>query len=606
MEPPVRTLTYALDAAQGIHDRGYTFIASDGGETFYDYDRLREEVILRAQNLRDLGMKPGDRLAMVVPDGIDFVPAFLGALWAGVVPVPLYPPLSIGKLDSYFETLTQILLKAEPTWLLTTDRIQSLIWSPLGKIPSLKGVVTVQSLAARTPKANGDIHPAAPEDLAFLQFTSGSTSTPKGVRVTHASLQANCWAIAHHGARMTPDDVAVSWLPLYHDMGLIGFVLTPIYSTSSVVLMPTLSFVKNATSWLETIHRKRGTLSFAPNFAYALVTKRAKPEQLARWDLSSMRLFGCGAEPIHAQTLQAFAEKFAAAKLKPEAMLPAYGMAEATLAVSFIGLDERVRTDSIDAALYEADKMAAPARRGAKSMEVTCCGRPFPEHDVAVFSPSGHRLPERTVGELALRGPSVADGYFNDPESTAKAFRDGWLWTGDLGYLADGQIYLTGRKKDLIIIHGRNYDPQRIEWLAGEVAGVRKGSTVAFSRPGAETEELVIVAESREREPQSVRAAIGQRVTEQMQLVAADIVLLAPGALPKTSSGKLQRQKTRTQYLHGTLGEGANLRGAAQRWSLAKHFTLSLVGRGRHAARGWLRKTVSRLSGPPPQGAARV
>jgi fatty-acyl-CoA synthase len=595
-----------LDATRGIHDRGYTFIGSDGRETFYDYDRLRAEVILRAQQLRDLGMKPGERLAMVVPDGLDFVPAFLGALWAGVVPVPLYPPMAIGKLDNYFDALTQILTKAEPTFLLTTERIETLIWSAVGKIPSLKGVVTTQSLAAKTPQASGEPHPSAPADLAFLQFTSGSTSAPKGVRVTHASLQANCWAIAHHGARMTPADVAVSWLPLYHDMGLIGFVLTPIYSTSSVVLMPTLSFVKNSTSWLETLSRKRGTLSFAPNFAYALVTKRAKPEQIARWDLSSMRLFGCGAEPIHAQTLREFVGKFQAAKLKPEAMLPAYGMAEATLAVSFIGLDEPVTTDAIDATRYESDKVAVPAREGAKSMEVTCCGRAFPEHEVAVFAPSGHRLPERTVGELALRGPSVADGYFDDPQATAKAFRDGWLWTGDLGYLADGKIYLTGRKKDLIIIHGRNYDPQRIEWLANEVPGVRKGSAVAFSRPAAETEELVIVAESREQELSAVCAAIGQRVNEQMQLVAAEVVLLEPGSLPKTSSGKLQRQKTRAQYLSGTLGEHAGLSGAAQRWSVAKHFTLSLVGRGRHAARGLLRRTMDRFAGPPPEGAARV
>ena len=596
--PVPRHIVEALDAAKGLHERGYTFLDAEGQETFYSFDRMRAEAAKRAHHLRALGLKKGDRLALVIPDGIDFVPTFLGALWAGVVPVPLYPPLSLGKLDTYQETLVAVLNKAKPRYLCTTGRVQNLLWSVLGKVPSLQGIVTAQELAKDVPGAEAAPEGLAPEDLCFLQFTSGSTSMPKGVQVTHASLQANCLAISRDGARMGPQDVAVSWLPLYHDMGLIGFVLTPLYSQSSVVLMPTLSFVKNATVWMETLHRKRGTLSFAPNFAYALVTKRAKPEQLARWDLSSVRLFGCGAEPIHPQTLRAFVDRFAPAKVRPEAILPAYGMAEATLAISFIGLDEPLRTDAIDAERYERHHVATPAAAGAKAMEVVSCGRAFPGHEVAVFGPRGQRLPERTVGELAVRGPSVTPGYFEDAEATAEAFQSGWLRTGDVGYLVRGEVYVTGRLKDLIIIRGRNYDPQRLEWLVDELPGVRKGSAVAFSRPGRDSEELVVAAEVRDTDVEALRGNICQHLNEQMQLVPAEVVLVPPGTLPKTSSGKLQRQRTRSWYLDGSLSTQRRRPGhRSDRLVLAKHVTLSWMGRGRHAARAWWRRTVTRWMG---------
>jgi fatty-acyl-CoA synthase len=364
-----------------------------------------------------------------------------------------------------------------------------------------------------------------------------------------------------------------------------------------VVFIPTLSFVKNANIWMETMHAKRGTISFAPNFAFGLAARRAKPDRLAAWDLSCARVIGCGAEPIHPDTVQKFVETFSGCGLKPTVPLAAYGMAEATLAISFIGLDEEVSCDAIDSRRYETDKAAAKAYNGTPSLRFVSCGRPFPGHELAVFSEGGGRLPERSVGEVAVRGPSVAAGYWRDPSATAQTFRDGWLFTGDLGYLAEGQLYLTGRKKDLIIIKGRNYDPQRIEWLADEVPGVRKGSAVAFSRPGAESEELVVVAEARAANQEPLKQAISQRINEQLQLCTTDVVLVPPGALPKTSSGKLQRQKTRSQYLSGSLAkDGVRTPGAtAQRLSLAKHLTLSWVGRGRHVARSLLRRTVERF-----------
>jgi fatty-acyl-CoA synthase len=593
-----RTLIEAIDAGKGQTARGYTFLQSDGTEQFFSFDRLRQEAIARAAHLKALGMKKGDRLAIVMPDGHDFVPTFFGAVWAGIIPVPLYPPLSLGKLDAYLDTLVNILNKAEPTYLATSARVQTLLWSVVGRIPSLKGLVSSEKLAEAVPGASESPETVSLDDVAFLQFTSGSTSVPKGVVVNHGNLQANCWAIMQDGLQSEPSvDMGVSWLPLYHDMGLIGFVIAPLFHDVQVTFIPTLSFVKNANIWMETMHQKKGTISFAPNFAFALAAKRAKRERLAQWDLSHVRIIGCGSEPIHPDTVKKFVETFAPCGLKPEVPLAAYGMAEATLAISFIGLSEQVRAESVDAGAYEADRVARPVMNGAKATPFVSCGRAFPHHELAILADDGRRLPERSVGEVVTRGPSIAREYWKDPEGSVRTFRDGWLHTGDLGYLAEGELFITGRKKDLIIIKGRNYDPQRIEWLVDDVAQVRKGSAVAFSRPGVESEELVVVAESRAQAQDEVKLAISQRINEQLQLVPAEVMLVGPGALPKTSSGKLQRQKTRSQYLAGTLGSEGNrtLGGTAQRLNLAKHLTLSFVGRGRHVARSLLRRTVERF-----------
>jgi len=584
-------LVAALEAcASRSPDAGFTFLGADGTEETYSWQRLHEEARNRAAHLRAQGMKKGDRLALVMPDGIDFVPTFFGAVYAGVIPVPLYPPLSLGKLDSYIEALVAIMNRAEPTHLATNAKLEAVLWSGAARVPSLKAVITAEKL--RTPAPAGASREAAQvtgDDIVFLQFTSGSTSTPKGVEVTHASLRANCWAIIRDGLQGRPEvDHGVSWLPLYHDMGLIGFVLAPLFHSIPCTFIPTLSFVRNATLWLDVINRKRGTISFAPNFAYALATKRAKPEQMAKWDLSCMRVFGCGAEPINPVTMRAFTDKFAACKLKPEALLPCYGMAEATLAISFIGLDETLSTDVIEKDAYQAGKRAEPVHVSkldeGSALEFVSCGRTFPGHDVGAFDDQGRRLKDRQVGELWVKGPSVARGYFKDTEATQRTFGGGWLRTGDLGYLASGNVYITGRKKDLIIVNGRNYDPQRIEWLADDVPEVRRGSTVAFSVPGASSEEVVVVVESRTQNPQALIDSIKQRINEQLQLSVNDVVVAPPGSLPKTSSGKLQRQKTRAQYLEKTVGkEGARTLGAnGDRLTLAKHVALSFVGRARH------------------------
>jgi fatty-acyl-CoA synthase len=582
----MNSVVEGLNGCQGLQERGFTFTGAKGAgeDLFLSFHDVRLAAQRRAAHFLAQGIARGDRIALVVPEGEHFIPAFLGGLWMGAIPVPLYPPLSLGKLDAFMDALVTILNVAKPKALVTTERVAKILWSAVGRIPSLEKVIIAEELLAEPAGALPEPANLDPDDLAFLQFTSGSTALPKGVMVTHGSLVANCKAIVVDSLRVTHDDVAVSWLPLYHDMGLIGLVLAPIVARISTVFIPTLNFIKNATVWMETLHKYKGSLSFAPNFAYALVTKRARPEQLARWDLSRMRVFGCGAEPINPQTMRAFVEKFAAAGVKPTALLPCYGMAEATLAMSFIGLDETLKVDRIDSDRYHADQKAAPG----EGLEVVNCGRVIPGHEISIQDDDGRILPERSVGQICFRGPSVAKGYWDNPDASRDAGFGGWLRTGDLGYLAGGEVHVSGRLKDILIINGRNYYPQRIEWLVDEMPGVRKGSAVVFTRPGAASEEIVVAAETRERDEATLKAAITSKVSEEFQLSVSDVALVPPGALPKTSSGKLQRRKTREQYLTGKLGKSG--RGGSTKLAVAKHLALSWMGRARHGARGLLKR----------------
>jgi fatty-acyl-CoA synthase len=589
----------AIAACEGEHRRGFTFVGAlgPGQDLTWTFHDLGREVRKRAAHLRALGLRKGDRLAIVTPDGQDFIPLFLGAVWCGIVPVPLYPPLSLGKLDAFMQALVGILNVAEPRMLATDSKVGKVLWSAVGRVPSLEKVIDVADLAKPPPPgANDERGDVSDDDLCFLQFTSGSTAAPKGVMVTHGNLKVNCDGILR--SLEIPDDpvddTAVSWLPLYHDMGLIGLVLAPLISKIRTVYIPTLSFIKNATLWMETIHKHKGTMCYAPNFAYALVTKRAKPEQIARWKLSQMRVFGAGAEPVHPEVMRAFAKTFAASGLKPETILPCYGMAEATLAMAFSSVHEPLKTDRIDPDAYHGKNRAERAQNGV-ALEIVCCGRSFPGHEISIQDENGKILPERAVGEICFRGPSVCAGYFRNEEASRAAGMGtpgGWLRTGDLGYLVDGEIYISGRIKDILIVNGRNYYPQSIEWAVEELAGVRKGTAVAFSRPGKASEEVVVALETREQGQEKLRAAVVAKVNDELQLAVADVALIPPGTLPKTSSGKLQRRKTREQYLAGVLGkQGVRTPGyVGNRLLVARHIATSLVGRARHEARGLIRR----------------
>ncbi|MBN2799864.1 MAG: fatty acyl-AMP ligase [Deltaproteobacteria bacterium] len=583
---PFNTVAEAL-AGTATHnpDRTLTFQDMKGVETVYTFAEVEAATARRAAFLQQLGLGKGDRVGLIIIEPEDFALNFYACLRIGVLPVPLYPPLSMGNLDAYTERTGRILENAETRVLVVSSKLQNILWSLRDSVGCLERIVKVEELqqATGTP-TYPDIQP---DDLAFLQYTSGSTSDPKGVMVSHANLIANIQGSSTVMGLQSGRDVAVSWLPLYHDMGLIGFVITSVVWGIDAVFIPTVRFLFKPTVWMEAMHRHKGTATFAPNFAYALITRRARPQDLEQWDLSHVRLFGCGAEPIHPETMAEFTDKFHThCGMPEEAIMPAYGMAEATLAITLVPTDRMWATRAVEASAFEADGTATTPEQGATVLEHVSCGFPHAGHEVAVFhAETGEQLPEGREGELCLRGPSVAHGYFKNPEATSAAFRNGWLHTGDLGYMNQGEVYVTGRMKDLIILNGRNLHPQSIEWVAAEVEGVRKGNVVAFSRRGAHSEELVIALETRSEDHAGLSARVKEQVQAQLQAPVAEVVCLEPGTLPKTSSGKLQRRKTQQLYTKGTLGkEGSRTPGSsASRVTLAKHVAKSVWSRAKNA-----------------------
>jgi fatty-acyl-CoA synthase len=515
-------------------------------------------------------------------------------LRAGIVPVPIYPPAGLRKLEGYLQNTLHIVRKSGAKLLLTDADIKRLLGTIQLEAPELLGVAAVEEVR----KSREELEPVKIDldDTCFLQFTSGSTSAPKGVVLSHRNVAANVYAFMDVGLGVeTGGDSGVSWLPLYHDMGLIGFVLGPLFYRNTVSYLPPLLFLKRPARWLETISRHRASVSFGPNFAYALCVKRVRDKDVAGLDLSSWRVAGCGAEPIRAGNLRNFAEKFASIGFSHRALLPCYGMAESTLAISFGELGRGVQTDSIDADEMAAEGKATHAEPDAPgALEVVNCGKPLHGSEVAVFAPDdleGARpLADREVGELRLRGPSVTSGYFNDPELTREAFAGGWLCTGDLGYLVDGEVFICGRQKELIIVNGRNYYPQDLEWEASRIEGVRKGNVIAFGtrKPLNDRERVVIAFEtgtSGDRASESLKADVRKAVRVATGLSVDDVVPLDAGVLPKTSSGKLRRNETRQLYENGQLFDRTSAR-QADPIATARELAKSQVSYARHAIFG--------------------
>jgi fatty-acyl-CoA synthase len=559
------TLVEAVTQLASDRSRGFVFVKPDGSERFCSFHDIHAEATRRGAHLAARGLKKGDRLAMVIPDGDEFVLSFLGAIFAGVVPVPIYPQLSFKNVDAYHDTVAHIAKASGASMLLTTTATKQYVDPVLPKADGLRGILTVDELA---PPAPGALDVTIdPQDLCFLQFTSGSTSRPKGVMVTHANLAWNSESFMIHGLQKDSSiDKGVSWLPLFHDMGLIGFVIGPLFTDIPVVFLPTASFVRAPRLWLDTIHKHRGTITYAPNFAYALVAKRLKEKDVAGLDLSCIKIAGCGAEPIQARTLRDFAERTKAAKFDPRAYLPSYGMAEATLAITFVPPMTGMHADAVDPKKMQEGR-AAPSSSDASNgvpltepvTEIVNCGRPFPEHEVAIVDESGKRLGDRQIGQIVTRGPSISAGYYEEPELTSESFKTGpdgqpgWLYTGDLGYVADGGLFICGRLKDIIIIRGRNFYPTDIEWVVSELPDVRRGNVVAFGVDVDGEEQLVICAEAFQRDAVGLTEAITQAVAAQIGLSVHRVEIVPQGSLPRTSSGKPQRRKTKQMFLDGTL-----------------------------------------------------
>ena len=534
---------------------GFTFQDLQGKEVFYTFHQIAAETERRAAGLQELGLHKGDRLGMIVIDPEQFVLTFLAAVRIGVIPVPVYPPPFLGRLETYFHQTEAILDSASVEILVVSSRILAVMQRLGSRAGALKQIVEVEALARRTKETPLVEEEISPDDPVFLQYTSGSTTSPRGVIVTHRNLLSNSRAFVTSGLAVDPSrDKGITWLPLFHDMGLVGFVLAPICCGVSVVFIPTQRFIKSPTVWLEAIHTHRGTISFAPNFAFNLTLRRVKDAPAKDWDLSCLKALGCGAEPIHPETLREFSATFQSYGLSPDAILPAYGLAESTLAVTMKPLHAPFRLRRVNRTIFETAGTAKEANGEADGvLEHVSCGIPFPDHELAILSGSGEPVAECVEGEICLRGPSVAAGYMGMAEQFQKLMRNGWFHTGDLGYLAQGELYVTGRIKDLIIINGRNIHPQTVEWVTSAVEGVKRGSVAAFSRPGRNGEELVLVVEAKSNDTSEMISAIELAVHQAILTRPAHIVCIKPGSLPRTSSGKLKRHQIRQQYLAGGL-----------------------------------------------------
>jgi fatty-acyl-CoA synthase len=532
-----------------------------------------------AADLAKRGIGRGDSVALMLPTSRDFFLAFAGTLLAGATPVPIYPPFRADRIAEYAERQSAILANAGARLLVTFREAASVanLLKPL--VPSLEGVVTAEALAHSRAAAplGPQIHSRA-DDLALLQYTSGSTGSPKGVMLTHANLLANVRAIGE-ALGLRNDDVGVSWLPLYHDMGLIGAWLMPLYFGVPVVVLSPLAFLSRPARWLQAFHRYHGTIGAAPNFAYELAAAKISDDEIQGLDLSAWRAALNGAEPVLPATIDRFAARFEKVGFRRETLLPVYGLAEASLAVTIPPVGRGPRVDNLDRAAFTQEGRAVPAPQEVFApnsisssspnssedpnvISFVSVGPPIPRHEVRIVNEHGENVEDRVEGQLWFRGPSTTQGYYRNEAATAALLPEGaaagWVNSGDRAYRAGGEIYITGRVKDIIIHAGHNLYPHEIEDAVARVPGVRKGCVVAFGSadPIAGTERLVIVAESRERRPDArerLARAITAQITETLGLPPNVVEVVPPNAIPKTSSGKLRRDATKQRFLSGEL-----------------------------------------------------
>jgi fatty-acyl-CoA synthase len=547
----LRTLPEAL--AQGARtDAGYCFAGSDGDRR-RSFAELQQAAWRVAASLRAAGLRRGDLVALVLPDAEEFLSTLFGASMAGVIPASLYPPSATGELPRYLDLTAAILRTAGARAVVTSAALAPSFEAARATCPELQLVLRAADFDAAAVEP--DQRPSL-GDIAFVQFTSGSTSSPKGVALSHANVSANIDAFLGPSAvAASADDVGVSWLPLNHDMGLVGMALGALYTARTCVLLPPDIFVRRPTEWLRAITRHRGTVSFAPNFAYDLCVRRVK--DLSGLDLSSWRVAGCGAEPIHPPTLAAFTEKFAPAGFRDTSFLPCYGLAEHVLAATFPPRGRRPRTELVSSERLTSEGVAIPTGGDATALALVSCGSALPGHRLQIVGEDGAPLEERHVGEILLSGPSVMLGYYKQDQLTAQTIRDGWLHTGDLGYLAGGELFVCGRAKDIIIVNGRKYHPQDLEWAVDGMGGVRRGRVVAFGATArGQADRVVIVVEPSGTVPaDELTGQIRREIGDLFGLYVDDVAIVRSGTVGRTTSGKVQRAATKARYERGALGD---------------------------------------------------
>lgn len=549
---PVDLIDMIAIPAEEETDRVALYLCHHGAEPEnVRWGELWHEASAVAAQLQEGGLRPGQRVLLILPTSRAFVTGFFGIIMAGGIPVPTAQPsiLKGQSLLTYQDLLHNIADDSGAAFCITRTRLLEVLHEGLCQVNA-----QIRFLDAEAPaRAVAPCTIVAPdsEETAFLQYTSGSTSRPKGVMLTHQNILANLKSIKSKLHR--PGTVTVSWLPLYHDMGLIGSLLTSLYSQSPVVLMPPKAFIKDPTRWLRAVSDYRATITVAPNFAFRYCVRAIDLEDLPGVRLDSLRIALNGAEPVDQVAVQQFEEKFEALGLRRGTVCPVYGLAEGTLAVTFSDPGPLV-TDTVNADCIEQDGEAVPATPMDRSRTFVSVGRAVPGVQVRVVDETGQTLPERQVGEILVKGASVMKGYYRSPVGTAEALRDGWLYTGDLGYQAEGRLYIAGRRKDLIIRHGRNYHPEDIEFQVTRIGGIGNRSAVAFSIEQDGDTTLVVVAETRIRKPDAL-AEMKQNLILQVHhafLFGPDeVCFIKPGTIPRTTSGKVRRQETKRRYLNG-------------------------------------------------------
>lgn len=547
------TLGDALDYAAG-GARGLNFHDARGTLTrAYPFAELRRDALAQAWRLIAMGVRPGERVALVAETGPEFASLFFGAVYAGAWPVPLPLPTSFGGRESYIDQLSVQLKSCDPRLLLYPAELAAMAGAAAERIGT-EGIAWEDFTARDAPAAN--LPPAKGDDIAYLQYSSGSTRFPHGVVITHHALLNNL-AAHGHGMALVESDRCVSWLPWYHDMGLVGCFLSPIANQVSVDYLKTEDFARRPLAWLDLISRNPGTtLSYSPTFGYDICARRMSSQTKAseRFDLSRWRVAGNGADMIRPDVMQKFVDAFADAGFQASAFLPSYGLAEATLAVSIMPPGEGIVVELVEET--QLSGISAEGDRPQRYRAIVNCGRPVRDMEVEIREEDGTPLPDKAIGKVWCRGPSIMEGYFRDEASTAACMKDGWLDTGDMGYLSDGYVYIVGRAKDMIIINGRNHWPQDIEWAVEQLPGFKAGDIAAFAitTPGGEETPAVLVQcrTSDDMERSRLRDEIRERVRSVTGMNCV-VELVPPRTLPRTSSGKLSRAKARNLYLAGEI-----------------------------------------------------
>jgi 1-acyl-sn-glycerol-3-phosphate acyltransferase len=579
-----RTLLDVLEWHAARHpDRLHLTVLQDEATVLgsLTYGELAERAHAVAHSLVMQDIMPGDRVALMLPTSIDFFVAFFGILYAGAIPVPIYPPMRPSQLEDHLRRQVGILRNAGASLLITLpegQRVAGLVHAQVDALRSVESVtsLTISSAAALPPVGDANA-------VALIQYTSGSTGDPKGVVLSHANLLANIRAM---GSVMEASsaDVFVSWLPLYHDMGLIGAWLGCLHFGAPLYVMSPLSFLVRPESWLWAMHRFRATFSASPNFGFELCLNKVADADLEGLDLSSLRMVANGAEPVSPQTLRRFVERFRRYGFPRGAVAPVYGLAECSVGLAFPPLGRGPLIDRVSRDRLSGAGAAEPAGPNEpRPLEMVACGQPLPGHEIRIIDEAGHELGDRREGRLEFRGPSVTRGYFRNEAKTRELLHDGWADSGDRAYVAGGDVFITGRVKDIIIRAGRHLYPQEIEEAVANIPGIRKGGVAVFSvsDPSVGTERVVVLAETREIDPagkEELRASAHETVTDIAGTPPDEIVLAPPHTVPKTSSGKIRRSAAKELYSRGEVG-------APQSALWLQVVRLSLAGVGPQAKR---------------------